>query len=66
MDVKGKVNARLQYGSDGDMRRGDGFEMKKLFPFTSVITAKNVQGDVHIEKVTMNIDNSEFYGKHSI
>ena len=63
MDVKGKVNARLQYGSDGDMSRDDGFEMKKSFPFSSTIVAsyKNMQGDVHIEMVTMKIDNSEFY-----
>lgn len=63
MEAKGFVNTRLQYGSDGDMRRGDGFEMHMQFPFTSTFVAsyKNKEGDVHLENVQMEIVNDSFY-----
>ena len=63
LDVSGFVNVRHQYGSDGDMRRGDGFEMKARYPFSSQLIAsyKNREGDVHIVDKTMDIDTNSFY-----
>lgn len=63
MEVAGNVNVRLQWGSDGDMRRGDGCETKMTLPFTSVLTAsyKNHEGDVHIIDSEMKVDNDAFF-----
>lgn len=63
MEATGFVNARLQYGSDGDLRRDEGYEMYMKFPFTSTFVAsyKNQEGDVHLEDVHMDIDNNSFY-----
>lgn len=63
LDVSGFVNVRHQYGSDGDMRRGDGFEMKVRYPFSSKLIAsyKNKEGNVHIVDKTIDIDTSSFY-----
>ena len=57
------MNVRHQYGSAGDMRRGDGFEMKARYPFSSQLIAsyKNREGDVHIVDKTMDIDTNSFY-----
>ena len=32
--AEGYVGVKLQYGSDGDLRRGDGMTMYESFPFT--------------------------------
>lgn len=63
LDVSGFVNVRHQYGSDGDMRRGDGFEMEARYSFTSNLVAsyKNKEGDIHIVDKTMDIDTNSFY-----
>lgn len=63
LDVFGFVNVRHQYGSAGDMRRGDGFEMEARYPFSSQLIAsyKNREGDVHIVDKTMDIDTNSFY-----
>ena len=63
LDVSGFVNVRHQYGSAGDMRRGDGFEMKARYPFSSQLIASytNREGDVHIVDKTMDIDTNSFY-----
>lgn len=63
MEATGFVKVRLQYGSDGDIRRDDGYEMRMQFPFTSSFVAcyKNKEGDVHLEDVQMNIDNNVFF-----
>lgn len=63
MQATGFVNVRLQYGSDGDMRRGDGYETVLKFPFTSTCVAnyKNQQGDIHIETANVSIDDENFY-----
>lgn len=62
--VHGQINVRHQYGSAGDMRRGDGYEMNMSYPFSSTLTAsyKNPEGDVHIIDRTMNIDTSDSWG----
>ena len=63
MKADGFVNVRLQYGSDGDMRRGDGYETKIKLPFTSTFVAnyKNREGDIHIESAKVNVDNDCFF-----
>lgn len=63
LDVSGIVNVRHQYGSNGDMKRGDGFEMEARYPFSSKLIAsyKNREGDVHIVDKTIDIDTSSFY-----
>lgn len=63
MDVKGRILVRLQWGSDGDMRRGDGYETELSFPFNSTLVAsyKNKQGDVHIVSRTIDINTDQFY-----
>jgi len=63
MQASGSVLVRLQYGSDGDMRRGDGYETEESFPFTSefVVDYKNHEGDIHIESADVDIDNSSFW-----
>lgn len=63
MEADGEVHVRLQYGSDGDMRRGDGHEMHTSLPFTSTFTVsfKNEKGDLHLTDPNIEIDNSSFY-----
>lgn len=63
MQADGMVRVRLQYGSDGDMRRGDGYETVVKFPFTSTFVAnyKNQDGDVHIESANVEVDNDSFF-----
>lgn len=63
VQADGTVNVRLQYGSDGDMLKGDGFEIRMEFPFTStfVTNYKNQTGDIHIESAEINVDVSDFY-----
>ena len=63
MQADGVVNVRLQYGSDGDMRRGDGYETEIKLPFTSTFVAnfKNGKGDIHIESAEVIVDNDSFF-----
>ena len=63
MKADGVVQVRLQYGSDGDMRRGDGYETVVKFPFTSTFVAnyKNQDGNVHIESANVEVDNDTFF-----
>ena len=63
MKADGFVNVRLQYGSDGDMRRGDGYETEIKLPFTSTFVAnyKNREGDIHIESAKVNVNNDSFF-----
>lgn len=63
LKVIGDVQVRLQWGSDGDMRRGDGYETEMSFPFSSTLIAsyKNKQGDVHIVSRTIDIKTDQFY-----
>lgn len=63
MQASGIVKVRLQYGSDGDMRRGDGYETITELPFSSTCVAnyKNQQGDIHIESSNISIDSDSYY-----
>ena len=59
----GVVNVRLQYGSDGDMCRGDGYETQMDFPFTSefIVNYKNQNGNIYIESAEIKVDNNSFF-----
>ena len=63
LEVNGKVQVRLQWGSDCDIHRGDGYETEMSFPFSSTLIAtyKNKQGDVHIASRTIEINTGQFY-----
>ena len=63
LEVNGEVQVRLQWGSDGDIRRSDGYETEMSFPFSSTLIAsyKNKQGDVHIVSRTIDINTDQFY-----
>ena len=63
IQADGGVNVRLQYGSDGDMRRGDGYETQMDFPFTSefVVNYKNQNGNIYIESAEIKVDNNSFF-----
>ena len=63
IQADGVVNVRLQYGSDGDMRRGDGYETQMDFPFTSefVVNYKNQNGNIYIESAEIKVDNNSFF-----
>jgi hypothetical protein len=62
--VHGEVELRLQYGSDGDLRRGDGHVMYHSFPFSSTIIAQiNEQlGEFEIDTDSFEVDTDSFYG----
>lgn len=63
LEAIGNVQVRLQWGSDRDMRRGDGYETEISFPFSSTLIAsyKNKKGDVHIVSRTIDINTNQFY-----
>lgn len=64
MRADGLVNVRLQYGSNGDMRREEGYETYINLPFTSTFIAnyKNKNGDIHIVSREIEVDTASFYG----
>lgn len=58
----GSVSCDLQYGSDGDCRRGDGVEIADSYPFTFSGTAPvTTPLDVEVPKESIAIDTSSFY-----
>lgn len=64
VSVTGSVDVRLQFGSNGDMRRGIGWETNESFPFKSEldVSYKNTYGDVRIlEDGDYKIDVDSFY-----
>ena len=44
--INGTVDVRLQYGSDGDQRRDDGYVTNMSFPFRADVSA---QGDFSVD-----------------
>lgn len=62
-DVKGNVSVRLQYGSDGDMKRDDGFEIYKGFPFNATLTTTLENGEIHygLEVEDFSVDTESFW-----
>jgi predicted nucleic acid-binding Zn-ribbon protein len=64
VSISGSVDVRLQYGSNGDMRRGIGWDTHESFPFTSEldVSYKNQFGDVRIlEDGEYSFDVNSFY-----
>ena len=60
----GNVLTRLQYGSDGDQRRGDGMVSTMEFPFTAEFTCRLCEEgivDYVVEKASISIDTDSFY-----
>lgn len=64
--VSGTINVRLQYGSDGDLRRDDGYETTMDFPYTSNVTISFNNEDYSLKatKIDTEIDTEPFYGKN--
>lgn len=62
--INGIVEVRLQYGSDGDQRRDDGYVTNMSFPFRADVSAEiktslknfHLDDDIHFE-----VDTDEFY-----
>ena len=62
--INGTVDVRLQYGSDGDQRRDDGYVTNRSFPFKADVSAEiktslkkfHLNGDIHSE-----VDTDEYY-----
>lgn len=58
----GRVYCDLQYGSDGDCRRGDGVEWKESFPFTfSGEAPVSDPRDVSVNPADVSVDTSSSY-----
>jgi hypothetical protein len=63
ISANGDVNVRLQYGSNGDLRRGDGAEMNMSFPFKSLLNAKFIK-KIQFSKIevdSFNVNTDSFY-----
>ena len=55
----GTVYINMQYGSDGDYRRGDGARLSDSYPFSFEVV---LDGDMEIkEVVSLEADTSSFY-----
>lgn len=62
--INGTVDVRLQYGSDGDQRRDDGYVTNMSFPFRAAVSAEiktslkkfHLDGGIHFE-----VDTDEYY-----
>lgn len=54
--VEGTIHVRLQYGSDGDMKRDDGFDIYKSFPFSTSVTTTFENGKMVYETELNELD----------
>ncbi len=61
--VDGDVSVRLQYGSDGDMKRGDGFECHQGFPLEATLTTTLEDGEIKydLEVKDLSVDTDSFW-----
>ncbi|MBN8707834.1 MAG: hypothetical protein BGO12_13445 [Verrucomicrobia bacterium 61-8] len=58
----GSVDCELQYGSDGDVRRGDGVEWVNSFPFTFAGRVPIADlAAIEIDRESISIDTSSFF-----
>jgi hypothetical protein len=58
----GSVLCDLQYGSDGDCRRGDGLEFSDSYPFSFSGEARTADPrDVTVNRSDISVDTSSFY-----
>lgn len=64
--VKGIVHVRLQYGSDSDVRRGDGLELDEKYPFVVTVEAPTAYKLKHfcinMETFRLDVNTDSFYG----
>ena len=63
-EVVGSVTARLQYGSDGDMKRGDGYETWESYPFSAQLytTLENGEIQYNLEISDFSVDTDGHWG----
>lgn len=61
----GTVYCDMQFGSDGDCRRGDGVEWEESFPFTFVgVSSLEAPFDPQVNVRDITIDTSSYYDDH--
>ena len=57
----GSVDVTLQWGSNGDLRRGDGMELDQSFPFyCDIETPLDEPWDLRMAEVTCGVDTREW------
>jgi len=62
LEVFGSIGAELQYGSDGDMRRGDGFRTRQSFPFSCSLRSPVTEpGEFPDGPENFSVSNDEFW-----
>ena len=63
IEVLGDLEVRLQWGSDGDLRRGDGHELYNDFPFSSVLSIAITNGleKAEIKAENYNVNTDKWY-----
>jgi hypothetical protein len=59
-DAEGYVDCELQYGSDGDVERGDGIRHDDSYPLTCKLVA-DITKPLQFEVQDLHVDNSSFY-----
>lgn len=63
--VDGVAYVNLQYGSNSDLRRGDGYEYQESFPFSSIAYAKIAMLDeLTCEGIEIDIDEEGRYNSY--
>lgn len=62
-EIGGTLEVRLQWGSDGDMRRGDGHEVYESFFFSCIANVQLGASDYsHIYISNVKVDTDEYWG----
>jgi len=62
LTVYGTISAELQYGSDGDMRRGDGAIFYHGFPFSCILKSSvETPNDFLTEHTDLQVNNDDWY-----
>lgn len=57
----GSILCQLQYGSDGDVARGDGLEFSSNFPFTFSGSASTDLSEIDVDHHSIDVDTDSFY-----
>ncbi len=67
-NATGTVDVKLQYGSDGDLRRGDGMTMNESFPFRGDFYGRIVDkmAKFELETDTFEVDTDSHWGEKDI
>ncbi len=62
LTVYGTISAELQYGSDGDMRRGDGTTLYHGFPFSCILKSRvETPDDFLSDHTDFQVNNDDWY-----